>query len=73
MLTLIFLILMFSVIGSLIHMAFRLAWGVTKVIFAIVFFPIILVGLALAGFVYISIILLIIAGIISLFRHLVVG
>ena len=73
MLTLIFLILMFSVVGSLIHMAFRLAWGVTKVIFAIVFFPIILIGLALAGFVYVSIFLLIIAGIISLFRHLVVG
>ena len=73
MLTLIFLILMFSVVGSLIHMAFRLAWGVTKVIFAIVFFPIILIGLALAGFVYVSIFMLIIAGIISLFRHLVVG
>lgn len=54
-------------------MAFRLAWGVTKVLFAIVFFPVILVGLAFTGFIYISIILLVIVGIISLIRHLVIA
>ncbi|MBR6402477.1 MAG: hypothetical protein IKS48_03755 [Eubacterium sp.] len=73
MLTLLFIILMFSVCGSLVHMAFRLAWGVTKVLFAIVFFPVILVGLAFTGFIYISIILLVIVGIISLIRHLVIA
>ena len=73
MLTLLFLFLMFSVCGSLVHMAFKLAWGATKVIFAIVFFPIILIGLALSGFIFVAIILLMIVGFISLIRHLVLA
>jgi len=73
MLTLIFLILMFSVFGKILHMAIKLTWGLTKILFGLIFLPIIVVGLAIAGFMYLSIIVLIVAGFFAFVGGLVFG
>ena len=73
MITFFFVILMLAVVGKLLHLAIKLAWGLTKIVCAVIFFPIILVGLAVAGFVYVSILILIIVGILSLRSGLVFG
>ena len=55
--------------GSLIGLAFRASWGIFKVLFSIVLFPIMLIGLIVAGVFQLAIPLLIIAGIISIFSR----
>ena len=66
MLTLIFIILMFSVFGRLFGLAFKLTWGFAKICLLLIFFPAILIGIAIIVFIYISIFFLIIGGIMSL-------
>lgn len=66
MLSIIFTILMFTVFGEFIWIAIKAAWGITKVLFTIVFLPVILIGMAVAGLMYIAFPLLIIVGIIAL-------
>ena len=73
MLTLLFIILMFSVFGKILHMAIKLTWGITKVIFTLIFLPFIVIGLALAGFMYLSILVLIVAGFFAFVGGLVFG
>ena len=73
MLTLLFLILMFSVFGKILHMAIKLTWGITKVVFTLIFLPFIVIGLALAGFMYLSILVLIVAGFFAFVGGLVFG
>lgn len=73
MLTLLFLILMFSVFGKILHMAIKLTWGIAKVIFTLIFLPFIVIGLALAGFMYLSILVLIVAGFFAFVGGLVFG
>lgn len=62
MLTLILIICMFSVFGKVAGLAFRGAWGLTKILLALVFFPIILIGMAFSGLISIALIALIIYG-----------
>ena len=57
---------MIMVFGKMILLAIRAAWGITKVLFTIVFFPLILVGLFMSGLVYVAFIGLIIAGVLAL-------
>ena len=45
MLTLLFMILMITVFAKLIGLAFRLTWGITKVVLTVVFFPLIMIGM----------------------------
>ena len=45
MLTLIFTCLMVWIFGKLIWIAFKMTWGITKVLFNLVFLPIILIAL----------------------------
>lgn len=63
MLTLLFIILMFGIFGKMIGLAFRATWGITKICFRLVFLPLVLIGLALGGLIYIAIPLLVIVGI----------
>lgn len=70
MLTILFCILMIGVFGKLLVFALKGAWGVTKILFSIVFLPLILIGLAVAGFVYIALIAVIVIGIVSLIKHI---
>ena len=66
MLTFIFTILMLVVFGKVIGIAIRAAWGLTKVLVTIVFLPIILIVMAISGFMALAVIALIIGGIIAL-------
>lgn len=68
MLTFIFIILMIMVFGKLLLWSIKAAWGITKILFTVVFLPIILIALALSGAIYIAIVLLIIGGIVTLVR-----
>lgn len=67
MLTLIFVILMFSVFGKLLLFSIKAAWGITKIVFSIVLLPLVLIGMALAGLMYGALILVVIIGAVSLF------
>ena len=66
MLTFIFICLMFVIFGKLIGLAFKMTWGITKVLFTLVFLPVILIALAIGGLVTIALPILIVVGIISL-------
>lgn len=66
MMTLIFIILMIVVFSKVIALAIKAAWGITKVVLTIVFFPIILIWMALSGFIALAIIALVIGGLIAL-------
>lgn len=68
MLTFIFIILMIMVFGKLLIWSIKAAWGITKILFTVVFLPIIFIALALSGAIYIAIVLLIIGGIVTLVR-----
>ena len=66
MLTLLFVICMFGIFGKLIGLAFKMTWGIAKVLFTLVFLPVILVGLAMGGLLVVAFPLLIVVGIVSL-------
>lgn len=61
--TLLFIFLMFGVFGKLIGLAFRATWGITKILFRLIFLPVVLIGLVLAGLMYIALPLLVVIGI----------
>lgn len=67
MLNLIFIVLMFIVFGKILIFAIKATWGIAKVLFTIVFLPLILVGLVLKGLVAIALPVLLVIGVISLF------
>lgn len=66
MLTILFLILMIAVFGKLIWLAIRAAWGITKILFSIVFLPIVLIALAVSGLMVVALPILIIVGLVAL-------
>lgn len=70
MLTVLFIILMFAVFGKMIIFAFKASWGILKVLLTIIIFPLFLIGLFFSGLVYIALILLLIAGIVSVVKSL---
>ena len=65
MFSLIFAILMMAVFGEYNWIAGRLAWGLWKIVITIIFFPILMVILALSGLVMLAIPILIVVGIIA--------
>ncbi|BEI59081.1 hypothetical protein Blut17040_01100 [Blautia luti] len=73
MLTLLFVICMFGIFGKLIGLAFKMTWGIAKVLFTLVFLPVILVGLAMGGLLVVAFPLLIVVGIVSLAVGLLKG
>lgn len=68
MITALFVLLMISVFGRLIIFAIKAAWGIGKVLFAIVFCPIVLIVIALSGGIIVALPILIIIGIVSLVK-----
>ena len=54
-------------------MTIKLAWKVTKIVFAIILLPVVMIGLAAAGFMTLAIVILLIAGVLALFGSLVAG
>ncbi|MBD5519531.1 MAG: hypothetical protein HDR07_13980 [Lachnospiraceae bacterium] len=65
MITLLFCILMFTVFGKLALVAVRAAWGISKVIFCLVFAPLFLIVLLISGLVYIALPILLIGAVVS--------
>lgn len=66
MLTLVFICLMIGVFGKLIGIAFKMTWGIAKVLFTLVFLPFVLIALTIGGLVTIALPLVVVVGIISL-------
>ena len=52
MLTMIFIICMIAVFGKLAVLAIKGAWGLTKILFSLVFLPFILIGLMIKGLIF---------------------
>ena len=59
---------MIMVFGKLIGFAIRAAWGISKVIVTLVFLPLILIGLVLGGLIYLALPILIVVGLVALFK-----
>lgn len=66
-----FIIFMLLIFGKLGIFALKAAWGITKLVFFLMFLPGILIVMALAGLIYLALPLLIIIGIVSLFTKAV--
>ena len=61
MLTILFIGLLIVLVFNIIKVAIKLTWGITKIAFSVILFPLVLIGLALAGFFYVALAILIIA------------
>ena len=70
MLTLLFIICLFTVFGKIIGLALRGAWGLTRVLFSIILFPFMLIGMAVGGLMKIAFPLLIVFGIVVFLRSM---
>ena len=66
MMNLIFTILLFLVFGKLLVFGIKVSWGLAKILCTVVLLPIVLVGLVVAGFIYIAVPILLVVGVISL-------
>ena len=66
MITLIFTIFMFLIFGNILMFAIRMAWGITKVLFSLVFLPVFLIALVFAGLIKLAFPILAIVGLISI-------
>ena len=64
--TLLFIILMIAIFGKLIGLAFKMTWGITKILFTLVFLPVVLIGLVIGGLLTVAFPVLILIGIVSL-------
>ena len=66
MLTIIFAICLIGFIGRCIVFGLRASWGILKFLCYVIFFPVILIGLAAGGLVYLALPILVVGGIIAL-------
>lgn len=71
MLTLIFYAAVIWVTIKLLVLGVKAAWGLAKIFMTVLLFPVIVIGLFLAGLIYVAIMVLIIAGIVSLLSNAV--
>ena len=68
MLTFLFFVLLFGIFGKLIWLAVKAAWGISKIVFSIVFLPVVVLVLFFRGLVYVALGLLVVIGIVSLIK-----
>lgn len=66
MFELLFMVFMVVVVVKMIGLAFKMTWGITKVLFNIVLLPITLICMVIGGLLHIAFPILIVVGIISL-------
>lgn len=66
--TILFGILMFLIFGKLALFAFKMAWGVARIVLTIVFLPIILIVMVINGLLTIALPILVVIGIIVLVK-----
>ena len=67
MLTILFLIFLLGSFGKLFFFGIRAAWGISKFVLMVVFFPVILLGMLVVGLVKLAFPLLLIFGVIAMF------
>ena len=67
MLTILFLIFLFGIFGKLFFFGIRAAWGISKFVLMVVFFPVISIGMLIVGLVKLAFPLLLIFGVIAMF------
>lgn len=63
MLSFLFTLLMIVVFGKILFFAIKATWGIAKIIFTLVFLPVILIALVLSGLAFIALPVLIVIGI----------
>ncbi len=63
MLTFLFTVLLLVFIGKCFIFGLKLSWGILKFLCYIIFFPIILIGMAVGGLIFLALPILLIAGI----------
>ena len=68
MFTVLFTILTFIVFGKLLIFAIKASWGLARILVTVIFLPLVLIGLLVAGLVYLAVPLLVVAGVISLLK-----
>ena len=68
MLTFLFFVLLFGIFGKLIWLAVKAAWGISKIVFSMVFLPVVVLVLFFSGLVYVALGLLVVIGIGSLIK-----
>ena len=68
MLTFLFFVLLFGIFGKLIWLAVKAAWGISKIVFSIVFLPVVVLVLFFSGLIYVTLGLLVVIGIASLIK-----
>ena len=66
MLTLLFLICLFGIFGKLFCFGLKAAWGISKFVLTIVFLPVVLIVMVIAGLIKIALPLLLVIGLVSL-------
>lgn len=66
MLTLIFMICMFGVLGKLFCFGVKAAWGISKFVLTIVFLPLILLVMVAGGLISIALPVLLVIGVVGL-------
>ncbi len=66
MLTVLFIISLLWVVWKIGMLGVRMAWGITKFVFGLIVFPVLVAGMFFLGLVYLAIPILIIAGIVAL-------
>ena len=69
MLTIIFIVLLFAFIGKTLAFAIKAAWGLTKILCSVVFFPLVLIVLVLTGLLRLALPILVIVGIYMLIKE----
>ena len=66
MLSLLFVVLMIMVFGKLLGIALKATWSIAKIVVTLIFCPVVLLVLVIAGLIYIAFPVLLIAGIVLL-------
>ena len=67
MFTVFMVILMIWIFGKLLVISLRASWGILRILFTVIFLPLILVGLLVAGILSVAFTLLIVLGAITVF------
>jgi len=70
MLTIIFLIMFFSIFGGILRFAIRATWGVFKIVAGLVVLPLVLLALLIGGLVTFAIPILAVVGVVFLIKTL---
>ena len=73
MFTIFFIALLLWFIGSVLRLAIRATWGITKIVFSLVVLPVVAIVAAFAGLMTIALPVLLVVGIITLIANLIRG